>query len=717
MKLALLLSAGLALGALGALAQSRKGATAVSARPWMDRTLSPRRRAELLVGRMTLDEKILEIHMMNTKQQPREVAAIPRLGIPAMKITNGPAGAGPGDSPRAQPATALPSALALAASWDPALAETFGRLAATEVGDRGEDVIEGPGLNITRVPENGRNFEYFGEDPYLSARMGVAEVRGIQSRGVIAEIKHFDANNQETSRKTINEVIPLRALHEIYLPAFRAAVTEAGAGAVMCAYPSVNGEFNCQNRYLLGEVLRRDWKFEGFVQSDYTATHSTIASALAGLDLEMKHDAYYDWEMKAAVTSGKLPVTVVNAMLIRRFGEMFRFGLFDRPPIPKPIPARQDGAIARAIAEQCAVLLKNAGHEVPLDPASLRSVALLGPYAVAASTGGGGSSAVTPLYAVTPREGLLRALGPRVKVDFSDGSDPATAAAIARGANVAIVMVGNKDREGHDRPNLSLPGDQDALISAVAAANPKTIVVLKTGGPVLMPWLDRVAAVLEVWYPGEEDGNAVADLLFGKADPSGKLPMTFPRAESETPAHTPEQYPGVNGTVVYSEGLEVGYRWYDAQRVAPLFPFGFGLSYTSFRVGRLRAPRDVSGNAPVSVTLDVTNTGSRAGAEVAQVYVASPPTAGEPPKQLKGFAKIALRPGETRRVVIPLDPRAFSSWDPKLARWRVVPGNYEILAGDSSRDLPLRRAVLVRAPAPRPVPGATPRGRNRDGLQ
>jgi len=679
--------------------QSRTAASGGSARPWMNRSLSPERRAELLVQRMTLDEKILEIHMMNTKDHPREVAAIPRLGIPALKITNGPAGAGPGDSPHPVPATALPSALGLAASWDRSLAKTFGRIAASESADRGEYVLEAPGVNITRVPQSGRNFEYFGEDPYLAGQLATAEIEGIQSQHVIAEVKHYDANNQETDRKTVNEVIDDRTQREIYLPAFEAAVKQGSAGAVMCAYPSVNGQFGCQNTHQLRDILRGEWHFRGFVQSDYTATHSTIAAARAGLDLEMKHDEYYDAGMKAAVTSGKLRESVVDTMLVRRFSEMFRFGLFDHPHTTKPIPAKQDGVISREIAAQCAVLLKNSGNELPLRPDAIRSLAVVGPYAGAAHTGGGGSSQVDPLYTVLPIDGLKKHLAPHVTLAYNDGTDASAAAALAKTADVAIVMVGNRDREGHDRPNLSLPGNQDALVEAVAAANPHTVVVLKTGGPVLMPWIDHVPVVLEAWYPGEEDGNVVADLLFGTTNPSGKLPMTFPKAENETPAHTPQQYPGVNGTVIYSERLEVGYRWYDAQNVAPLFPFGFGLSYTTFRLSHLDAPASAHPGGHVRVSLDVTNTGARAGAEVVQVYVASPPYAGEPPKQLRGFVRVRLRPGETERVGIALDPRAFSIWDTKANRWAVIGGKYEILVGDSSRDLPLHRPITVNAGA------------------
>lgn len=665
-----------------------------AARPWMDKSLAPEKRAALLVDQMTLDEKVLEVHMMDDKQHPREVSAVERLGIPAFKITNGPAGAGPGDAKPTQPATALPAAIGLGASWDPKLAATFGHVAGQEVVDRGEDVLEGPGVNITRVPQNGRNFEYYGEDPYLSGRMGVAEIQAIQQEKVIAEVKHYTCNNQETNRKTINEIVDERTLREIYLPAFEASIKEGGAAAVMAAYPSVNGEFCSQNTHLLKDILRDAWGFQGFVQSDYTGTHGPDG-ANAGLDLAMKPE-HFAAELKEAVTSGKVSESTLNTMLTRRFTQMFRFGMFDEPRAPKPIPAKEDGAISRSIAEQCAVLLKNEGNLLPLRADAIHTIALIGPYAGAAHTGGGGSSAVAPLYTVKPMDGIKNRAGASVNVVYNDGADASAAADAAKSADVVLIMVGNKDSEGRDRPNLTLPNKQDELVSAVAAANPHSVVILKTGGPVLMPWLDKVPALLEAWYPGEEDGNVVADLLFGDANPSGKLNMTFPKAEDQVPAHTPEQYPGVNGTATYSEKLEVGYRWYDAQNVDPLFPFGFGMSYTKFDLANLSVSPG-SGDGAGSVAVDVTNSGQREGAEVVQVYVSDPPEAGEPPKQLKGFTKVTLKPGETKHITIELDPRAFSIWDTKTGKWTVVPGQHQIQVGDSSRNLPLHADVSVPA--------------------
>jgi beta-glucosidase len=673
----------------------------------MNTALDAQKRAELLVKAMTLDEKLLQIHMMDVRgEHPREVKAIERLGIGPFKITNGPLGAGPGDSREPLPATALPSPLALASTWDLELAATFGRVAGREVGQRGDHLLEAPGLNIARVPQNGRNFEYFSEDPYLTAAMAVPEIRGIQSQGIIAEAKHYAANNQEADRKTVNEIVDERTLREIYLPAFEAAVKQGDTAAIMCAYPSVNGQFGCENTHLLKEVLRGEWGFKGFVQSDYTATHTTSGAALAGLDLAMKHDVWSDEAMKALVIKGDLSEGVIDTMLIRRYTQMFRLGWFDHPLATEPIPAKADGAIARSIAEQGSVLLKNGSKQsalLPLDAKTVHSIAVIGPYAGAAHTGGSGSSRVTPLYTVTPVEGIKNVAGKDVTVNYNDGMDAAAAAALAKSNDVALVMVGNRDGEGHDRPNLDLPENQNQLISAIAAANPRTVVILKTGGPVLMPWLDAVPTVVEAWYPGAEDGNAIANLLFGKENFSGKLPMTFPKQESDTPAHTPQQYPGVSGTATYSEGLKVGYRWYDSEKIEPLFPFGYGLSYTTFAFGNLNvqglsvSPTRLQPNAQADISFDVTNTGSRAGSEVAQVYITFPAAAGEPPKQLKGFAKVTLQPGQTQHVTVTLYERTFSIWDTATKQWSVVPGEYGILVGDSSRNLPLTGKIKISA--------------------
>jgi beta-glucosidase len=794
-------------------------------------------RARSLVAQMTLDEKVGELHGIRPSGHLRFVAGVPRLGIPPLRITNGPAGVGPSDEPQQKPATALPAPISLAATFDRGVARRHGAVMGEETGNLAHSLLEAPDINIARVPVNGRTFEGFGEDPYLAGEIVVPNIEGVQSRGIIAEVKHYTANNQEANRFEVNEVIDDRTLNEIYLPHFEAAVRDGHSGAVMCAYPRVNGTFSCENEYLLKDVLRGRWAFDGFVQSDFGAAHSTIPSALAGMDLEMPTPEFYGDDMKQAAQEGRISEDVIDTLLVRRYAVMIRFGLFDRPLAESPIDVQGHGAFSRAAAEQGSVLLKNDRGALPLDASKLDSIAVIGPYAGAAKTGGGGSSAVRPLYTVDPVAGIQDRAGPGVTVRYARGVDvggthPVPASALsglqgeyfanqdfsgspaltradanidfnygtsapadglpadhfstrwtgtlnapdsgdyklsltsddgsqlyvdgaravdnggnhsartvtqtvhldagphairiehfdntgnasitfgwlppggdtalqeavdaAKASDVAVVMVGDDETEGRDRPNLSLADGQDQLVEAVAEANPRTIVVAKTGGPILMPWLDDVPAVLEAWYPGQEDGNVAAALLFGDANPSGKLPITFPKADGDVPARTPEQYPGVGGTAVYSEGLKVGYRWYDAEGIEPLFPFGFGLSYTTFAFRGVTVAPPATANDHYTVAADVTNTGRREGAEVAQVYVAFPDAAGEPPKQLKGFEKVSLRPGQTRHLTFKLDRRAFSIWDSAAQRWTVPGGRYEVLVGDSSRDLPLRATVTVR---------------------
>lgn len=653
-------------------------------------------RARALVARMTLDEKIDQVHGIRTAHHFRYVPGVPRLGIPSLGITNGPAGAGKGQQTPQLRATALPAPIAVAASWDVDLARRYGVLAAREARALGSDLLESPDVNIIRIPQGGRSFESFTEDPYLDSRLAVASINGIQSQGVLANVKHYIANNQEADRLSINEQIGERALREIYMPAFKAAVQQANVASVMCAYPQVNGAFNCQNERLLTDVLKKEWKFKGFVMSDYGAVHSTVPSALNGLDLEMPTGKYFSGALKTAVEQGTVPVSTIDEMLVRRYAAMMRFGLFESRSQPAPIPVLQDGQTARQMAEQGMVLLKNNSSLLPLDNRTVKSIALIGPYAVRAKPGGGGSSHVIPLYTIEPADGIATHLIYK-RFDVLDGCDIQAAVAAAKQDEVAIVMVGDDDREGHDQP-LELSGTQNALVEAVAAANPRTIVVLKTGSAVLMPWLHSVAAVLEAWYPGEEDGNAIADVLFGDVNPSGKLPITFPASVQQTFAQNPAYYPGDGHKVRYGESIEVGYRWYQSQNVQPLFPFGFGLSYTTFSFSDLKVVPGSTGSHSAEVHFRITNTGRRAGAEVAQVYVGFPSLAegNEPPRQLKGFRKITLAPGKSQEIVVPLHAQAFSYWSVKNHTWRVEPGKYKIMVGSSSQDLPLTAPVLMQ---------------------
>src|SRR5882724_430126 len=652
-------------------------------------------RARQIVSQMTLLEKITELHGVADKEHKRYVPGIPRLGIPPLIVANGPCGVGPGDEPKQLPATALPAPISLAATWDPALAKSYGVIIGKEALDLHDTLLEGPDINIARVPQNGRTFEAFGEDPFLVGRLSVAEIQGIQSQGEIANVKHYTANNQESGRLTINEIIDERTLREIYLPAFEASIVEGHSASIMSAYPRVNGHFCSENNELLDQILKKEWNFQGFITSDFGAVHSTVPSALATLDLEMPDGKYFDGALAAAVESNEVPVTVIDDKLVRRFRTMIQFGFFDHPQTMSPIPADADGAESRRIAEEGMVLLKNDGDILPVDEKKLHSIAVIGPFAAKAMTGGGGSSHIIPIYTVEPVAGIQTRAGAGVKISFDGGEDISNAVALAKSADVAIVMVGDREGEDHDHP-LSLTNGQDELVEAVAAANPHTVVVLKTGSVILMPWVDKVSAILEAWYPGEEDGNAVAAVLFGDVNPSGKLPLTFPKQLSDLSANTPEQYPGVNGAVKYSEGVFVGYRHYDAKNIEPLFPFGFGLSYTKFVCKNLAISTDkiflkANSSPMVTVDFDVANTGKRAGEETVELYVGLPATASvpQPPKQLKGFSKISLAPGQTRHVQLQLDARALSYWNTANHDWEILPGSYRVMAGGSSRDLPL----------------------------
>ncbi len=653
-------------------------------------------RARQIVARMTLDEKISELHGVHDATRYRMVPGLPRLGIPDFWMTNGPAGVGPGGASPQPPATAMPSPMALAATWDPELARTYGKLEAEETRSLGSLLFESPDINIARVPQGGRVFESFGEDPFLDGRIAVATIEGIQSTSIMANVKHYVANNQEADRHAVDEELGERALREIYLPAFEASIKEAHSASLMCAYPKVNGAFNCENGPLLNGVLKQEWGFDGFVLSDWGATHSTVPSALNGLDLEMPTGVYFDKDLRKAVDAGQVPVSVLDEKLVRRFAKMIEYGDFGPQPKPVPIPVLAHGAVSRQIAEQGMVLLKNDGNLLPLDAPSLRTVLVVGPYAVRPNTGGGGSSHVIPLYTITPYDGLSAELGLQIHVTVMDGSDINAAADAAKRAQVVIVMVGDQDSEGRDQ-SLELPAAQTELIKAIAKANAKTVVVVKSGSAVLMPWIDSVPAVLEAWYPGEEDGHAVADILTGKVNPSGKLPLSFPRSVEDTLASNPAQYPGVNGVAHYSEGLEVGYRAYTAHKITPLFPFGFGLSYTEFSFDDLKVSK---GSAPsiATVSFKVTNTGKRAGAEVAEVYLGFPAIdeGNEPPLQLKAFSKVMLNPGESKTVELKLDTRAFSYWSEKTHAWTVAAGEFQVMVGDSSANTPLKANLTVR---------------------
>lgn len=667
--------------------------------------------AEAVVSKMTLDEKIQELHgaaplatkvagpkdgpIQNLLVMPRRADGVPRLGIPPFYVTNGPSGVGMGDADPQKPATALSSPISLAATWSTKAAYDFGKLTGFESRALGNALLEAPTINIARVPQNGRTFEAFGEDPFLTGQLAVANIQGVQSENTLVNVKHFAANNQETDRFTINEVIDERTLREIYLSAFERSVKLGKAASVMCAYPKINGTFNCENEDLLNRILRKEWGFDGFVTSDFFAVHSTLPTAMAGVDLEMPNGLFFGAKLMEAVQSGALPESALNEKLVRRYQKMIEYGYFGNPAPARTIPAEADGKIAQALAAEGIVLLKNQKHLLPLSTKNLKSIALLGHQATEAITGGGGSSRVVPLYTVSPLDGLQARAGKNVTVSLNDGEDIASAVQLAKEASVAIVMLGEVTSEGADH-DLDLSANDNKLVEAVMAANPNTVVVLKTGSAVIMPWVDRAATLLEAWYPGQTDGAAVASVLFGDVNPSGKLPLTFPVAKQDLPANTPQQWPGVNQEAHYSEGIFVGYRHFDQNNIKPLFPFGHGLSYTTFKFGNLKLARSSvstgTGYAPVySVALDVKNTGKRQGAEVVQVYLGLPSTRQLPqaPKKLAGFSKISLKPGESKRISIPIEGRALASWDTDKHDWSAARGPVKVMVGSSSRDIHL----------------------------
>jgi beta-glucosidase len=696
-------------------------------------------RAAALVAQMTTAEKIQLVHGVGMPNAglggpfpagingAGYIPGIPRLGIPGLAMADSAGGVNVANSN----ATALPAPVALAASWDPTLANAYGARIATELRVLGYGEGLGGGVNLTREPRDGRTFEYMGEDPVLTGTMSAARTIGTQAQKVIATIKHYAMNDQETNRMTSNSVVDERTMRETELLAFELGVTLGTPGNVMCSYNLVNGVYACENPYLLTSVLKNEWGFKGVVQSDWTATHSTVASALAGLDEEEPGDigsgasipgftitSYFNTALANAVSAGSVPMSRLNDMVQRKLRTMIRWGVFDSPPTTGGSVDQSAGnALALQVAQQSSVLLKNAVASgdtqavLPLNAAGLSSIVVIGGHADAGVLSGGGSGAVpaaagnavsgcvsaSPLlstcatwYKSAPLA-AIEAKAPNATVTFLDGTNATAAATAAAKADVAIIFATQWESEGTDLASLSLPSnttdsfnqsyDQNALITAVAAQAKRVIVVLENGSPVLMPWLGNVHGVLESWYPGVQGGQAIADLLFGDVNPSGKLPITFPVQDSDLPQQT---ISATDTTVTYSEGLFMGYRWYDGKQIAPLFPFGYGLSYTNYAYSGLNAQADASGN--VTVTFTVRNAGSRAGSEIAEVYAALPSGLGEPPKRLVGWQKVALQPGQSQQVSVSIAPKLLSTWDATNHVWKLNNGAYQLIAGASSRD-------------------------------
>jgi beta-glucosidase len=816
-----------------------------------------------LLEQLTLEEKVALLAGASIWY----TVPVERLGIGALKVTDGPNGArGDGLFTSGTPTACLPVGIALAATWNTELVRQVGQLLGEESLAKGARVLLGPTVNIHRSTLNGRNFECYSEDPYLAARMAVAYINGLQSQGVGASVKHFAGNNSEFERNTISSEIGERALREIYLPAFEAAVKEAGAWTVMAAYNKVNGTFACEHPELLTKILKEEWGFEGVVISDWFGTHSTAAALNAGLDLEMPGPTRWRGaRLVQAVEDGEVSEADITAAaerilhLLERAEALLPGAESRAAKEEEVLNLPEHRAIARRAASESIVLLKNQGDLLPLDPNALRRVAIIGPNARTAQIMGGGSAQVNAYYAVTPFDGIAAQLGSGVELgyetgctnhkylpliplgqtaqatyynsldlsgeplwqsalassdviwlgDIGPGVDPASfsvriegsftpevtgdyqlglmssglsrlylngeeiidnwsaqrrgdayfgtgsteklavvtltggepvdltieysrqsagvipgvrlggmpvapedsiarAASLAGESDVALVFVGSNsdwESEGADRHDMDLVGRQAELIEAVAAANPRTVVVVQTGSPVVMPWLDAPAAVLQAWFPGQECGNAIADVLFGKVDATGRLPQTFPQRLQDNPAYI--NYPGENGKVTYGEGIFVGYRYYDKKEVKPLFPFGFGLSYTDFEYDNLRLSSDsVTPDDSLGVTVDIRNTGASAGTEVVQLYVRDDESAVlRPPKELKGFAKVALKPGETRTVSFDLDRRALAYWDDLEHSWTAEAGEFQVLVGRSAEDIRLTASFTLDGSARFDGPG------------
>jgi len=656
------------------------------------------------------------------------IPAIPALCIPSINLEDGPQGVGDGQCC----VTQLPAPVAAASTWDTSLEQQYGAVVGSEEAGKGANVNLGPTINIVRDPRWGRAFESFSEDPYLAGQMAAAYATGVQSQGVMDQVKHYAVYNNETNRNNASDddVVQERAEQEIYMPAFQAAVN-AGVDSAMCAYSQPNGVPACQNFYLLGS-LKNEFGFQGFVTSDWFATQSTQPALEAGNDMDMPGDTNYGANLAAEI-GNQVPRNYLDDAVERILTELFKSNIMNTGNTGctcNTVTTPAHVASALQVAEEGTVLLKNSGSILPLNPAAVGSIAVIGTDASSSPTySGGGSASTTAGNQVTPLAGIQSAAGSGVTVTYNDGTNQSSAVAAAQAAKVAVIFADYTEGEGSDVTSIDLGATDDNLISAVAAANPNTIVVLNTGSAVTMPWANSVSSILEQWYPGQVNGTAAAAVLFGTVNPSGHLPVTFPGSLSQMPASTAAQFPGANGQVQYNEGIDVGYRWYQSQKLTPAFPFGFGLSYTTFSYSNLSITGFNSANT-ATVTATVANTGSRAGADVAQLYIGDPSSTGEPPWQLKNFQRVSLNPGASTTVSFSVPVHDLTHWDgpgatsyptawsgsnPDGGGWTAPAGAYAIGVGDSSANLPLTGslplanpvgpdAVSLNSPGPRATP-------------
>ena len=713
-----------------------------------DTRTDARARARAVVARMTLDEKIALLHGLFPPMAAGKSASelvpsaghvdgVPRLGVPLVRESDASLGVAnqveqrPGDV-----ATALPSSLATAASFSPEIARAGGVMIGAEARAKRFNVLLAGGVNLTRDPWGGRNFEYLGEDPLLAGELAGAHIAGVQSNRIVSTIKHFALNAQETGRMVYDARIGEAALRMSDLLAFQIAIEKGRPGSVMCAYNKINGDWACENDFLLNQVLKRDWGYRGWVMSDWGAVHSTEKAARAGLDQqsgqELDREPYFDAPLKAAVQAGRVPAARLDDMVVRYLTGLMESGAYDAP-VPATAqtpPYARHAEVAQRAAEAGIVLLKNEGGLLPLAKRA-RRILLIGGNADVGVLSGGGSSQVRsvggapveiPLayggsasfarityHASSPLAALRRAL-PGARIEHVDGRTLNATLAAAKAADMAIVFATQWTTEAEDAPNLRLPDHQDALIAAVAGVQPRLVAVMETGGPVLMPWIAKVPAVVQAWYPGQRGGEAIAGVLTGRVNPSGRLPITFPADEKQPvrPFPVGAQQPAASDPAVYGlvqaksfpveypEGADVGYRWYERRGARPLFPFGHGLSYTSFAY---RNPF-VTGGDRLTVSFEVVNTGSVAGADVPQLYVAR--ETGGAPMRLAAFQRVTLRPGEARRVTLVAEPRILADYDTRLPGWRIAGGRYRVAIARDATDRTLVRSVTMKAATMKP---------------
>jgi beta-glucosidase len=720
-------------------------AAQVADRPWMNPKLSPEERADMVLKQLTLDEKLALLHgngMAHAGQWQMPlthlsnggagyVEGVERLGIPPLVISD--AGYGVRDSgANGRYSTAMPSSLGATSSWDVDSACGFGTVIGQELRAQGFNMTLGGGVDLAREPRNGRSFEYAGEDPLLAGTVVGNLMKCEQAQHVVGDIKHYVMNDQETGRFFMNSVISRRAMQESDLLAFHIAISIANPSAVMCSYNRINGDFGCENSYTLRDVLEKEWDFKGFVISDWSGTHSTEKASAAGLDQEQPMADFFGPKLKEAVEAGKVPLSEIDDHARRVLYGEFLSGIVDDPPQLGVVDVEKGLEVSQRLEEKSIVLLKNSPTVLPIDPSKVQTIAIIGGHADVGMISGGGSAQVDPpggnaimppgkgatiwqkpVWFPTSPLKALQAKMPNSKIDFDPGTDLKSAAKLAKSADVAIVFAYQWLAEDMDVPSLSLPHNQDALIEQVAAANPHTIVVLETGTAVTMPWINKVAGVVEAWYAGSSGHKALANVLVGDVSPSGKLPLSFPKSEADLPhpdaakiptdsqlragdvaddgAATPNASAHNGYSVHYNEGPEVGYKWYEAQNKKPLFPFGFGLSYTTYAYSGLAVD-----SATKTVSFTVKNTGMRAGTEIAEVYARLPKGADEPYKRLAGWKRVTLAPGESQSITIGIDDRVLQTFDEEKNAWHMTKGEYQVMVGGSSDDTPLLASLEVR---------------------